>query len=123
MATTPDKKEALKLARMVKKEAKAARDHQLLIAILTSPVFQMTGTIAIAEILEKLGLLSSAWAGALEGGVIAMTGLQAVEKAGVVGAMALTGGLAGGAITGGLSNVPVIGDFSKSLFEPWTQFK
>lgn len=67
--------------------------------LIASPIVQMLGTVLIAETAEKAGILSERWAGALEGGVIAMIGLQALKDYGVLGAGALGVGLLTGSKT------------------------
>lgn len=93
-------KHAAKLERERRKTLKQQETSLLLRQIVASPAFQMVGTVAIAETLEAVGILSGRWAGALEGGVIAMTGLQALKDYGVIGAGSLGLGIGTGALLG-----------------------
>jgi len=93
-------KEDIKLAKLQLKAAKHAQDMAVVRQLVSSPVVQLVGTVAIAELLEAGGILSGKWAGALEGGVIAMVGLQALKDYGVLGAGALGLGIGAGTIAG-----------------------
>lgn len=108
-----------KLLRRQIKAAQRAQDTALLSQLLRSPMVQMIGTVAITEVLESMGILSSRWAGAVEGGVIAMTGLQALKDYGIIGAGALNLGIASGGILGSLtgdkSNLEKIGSSAQIL--------
>lgn len=97
--------EQLKMARLAAKEARRARETQLLITLLSSPAVQVVGTIALAEVLEQNGIISSAGAGIIEGGVIGMVGLQAAEKAGLAGLLAVGGGAGIGGLLGAGSGI------------------
>jgi hypothetical protein len=92
--------EAVKLAKMQLKAQREARAMGLARQVVASPVFQLVGSVAIAEILENQGILSARWAGALEGGVIAMVGLQAMKEYGVWGTLMELGGLGTGSLIG-----------------------
>lgn len=94
-------KSTMKATRIAVKAVENDRVMQIIQQLATSPMVQMVGTVAIAEVLESLGLLSSRWAGALEGGVITMVGLQALKDFGVVGAGAIAGTMGIGALSGG----------------------
>lgn len=91
-------KYAARLERERRKTIQAQELSLLLRQIVASPAFQMIGTVAIAELLEAAGVLSGRWAGAIEGGVITMTGLQALKDYGVLGAGAVGAGFAGGTL-------------------------
>lgn len=69
--------------------------------VVASPMFQILGTVAITEILENQKVLTSRWAGAVEGGVITMVGLQALKDYGVIGAAVVGGGIGLGSLTEG----------------------
>jgi hypothetical protein len=91
------------LIRMEKERRKTIREAHawdLLKTVARSPIAQMVGTVAVAEVLENEGILSGRWAGALEGGVIAMVGLQALKDYGVLGAAGLGLGIGTGSIIG-----------------------
>lgn len=90
--------EALKLAKLNLRAVKAREDALLMRQIIASPLVQIVGTVLISEAAEKCGLLSANWANALEGGVIAMIGLQALKDYGVLGPMALGLGIGAGGL-------------------------
>jgi hypothetical protein len=92
--------DALKLAKLQLKAQREAQAWATVRTAIASPVVQLVGSVAIAEILENQGILSGKWAGALEGGVIAMVGLQALKDYGVIGASALGLGITGGGLLG-----------------------
>lgn len=92
------------LAKLEKERRKTVRESQaweLAKVLVRSPMVQMVGSVAVAEVLEEVGILSGKWAGALEGGVITMVGLQALKDYGVIGAGALGLGVGLGALTEG----------------------
>lgn len=91
-----------KLLRRKLKAAARAQDTALLAQFLSSPLVQIIGSVAVTEILEEVGILSPRWAGAVEGGIIAMVGLEALKNYGVIGAGALNLGIASGGIFGSL---------------------
>lgn len=89
--------------KMMKLQIKAAKDAQqraLVFDFLRSPMVQMAGTIIAAEAAERAGIIGPNWAGAIQGGVVAMTGLQALKDYGVIGS-AYLGGIGIGAVTQG----------------------
>lgn len=92
-----------KLLKRKLKAAARAQDMAMLSQFLSSPLVQVIGSVAVTEILEEAGILSSRWAGAVEGGIIAMVGLQALKEYGVIGAGALNLGIASGGILGSLT--------------------
>jgi len=92
------------LAKLEKERRKTVREVQvweLAKTLARSPMVQMVGSVAVTELLEEAGVLSGKWAGALEGGVIAMVGLQALKEYGVIGAGALGLGIGAGTIASG----------------------
>lgn len=93
--------DSIKLAKLAAKNREKEMLYNLGMKALASPLVQMMGTVAIAEALESQGVLSARWAGALEGGIIAMTGLQALKEYGVIGASGLGLGIGVGALTEG----------------------
>lgn len=93
-------KHAAKLEKERRKTLQQQEIMLLLRQIVASPAFQMIGTVTIAELLEHYGILSGRWAGAIEGGVITMTGLQALKDYGVLGAGAVGAGFASGTLLG-----------------------
>jgi len=95
-----DSRDIVKLARIRAKEKKQARDLAAITAFISSPLVQMIGTVGLTEYLEKQEILSSRWAGAIEGGIITMVGLQALKDFGVIGGAVIGGGLGIGALFG-----------------------
>jgi len=83
MAKTSD---TLKLAKLQAKERQKDRIYGIAQRVIASPMTQVMGTVAIAEVLEKAGILSGRWAGAIEGSVLTMTFLQALKDYGTAGA-------------------------------------
>jgi len=126
MAKTSD---ALKLAKLAAKERQKDRMYGIAQRVIASPMTQVMGTVAIAELLEKGGVLSGRWAGAIEGSVLTMTFLQALKDYGVTGA-GLVGASTGlGALTEGtwegfkdlmLGGAIMGGDAPLSKFYDWT---
>lgn len=100
-----------KIRKLELQAAKRAQDMAVLQQFIASPLVQILGTVAAAEGLEHAGILSSRWAGAVEGGVITMVGLQALKDYGLLGAGSLGLGLGLGAITEG--SVDTIADSLK----------
>lgn len=100
-----DQEKAMRLLIKLEKEKgrnmDKAKAWDILRLVVASPMAQIVGTVAIAEGLEKGGILSGRWAGAIEGGVITMVGLQALKDYGILGAGILGGGLGIGALTEG----------------------
>lgn len=97
------------LVRLEKERRKTLREQaawNLAATAVRSPLVQICGTVALAEYLEYKGVLSSRWAGAIEGGVIAMVGLQALKEYGVLGAAGLGLGIGGGALFGAQQETP-----------------
>jgi len=90
----------LKLARLQMKARKQELEYSLLRQAIASPLVQMIGTVAVTEALEYAGILSGRWAGAIEGGVITMVGLQALKDYGVIGAGTLGLGMGVGSLLG-----------------------
>lgn len=88
--------DAVKLAKMAKEARREEMAWGVLRTLIASPAFQLVGTVAVAEYAEHQGWLSGRWAGALEGGVIAMVGMQAYKEMGLAGL-----GLFGSAMIGG----------------------
>ncbi len=96
--------ESIRLERERRKTLAEAQRWQFLNSLVRSPIVQLVGTVALAEYLEHQKVLSSRWAGALEGGVITMVGLQALKEYGVIGALAVGGGLGAGSAVAGMKD-------------------
>lgn len=100
-----DQEKAMRLLIKLEKEKgrniEKAKAWDIARLIIASPMAQIVGTVAIAEILEDHGILSGRWAGAIEGGVITMVGLQALKEYGVMGAGVVGLGAGTGALTEG----------------------
>lgn len=92
---------AVRLERERRKTMNQAETWALLKMLIASPLVQIVGTVALTEILESQDIISGRWAGAVEGGVISMVGLQALKDYGVIGASALGLGMGLGAVTEG----------------------
>lgn len=90
-----------KIRKLELQAQKKAQDTALLRQIVASPLVQIVGTVAVTETLESMGVLSGRWAGAVEGGIITMVGLQALKDYGVIGAGMVGAGLGLGALTEG----------------------
>jgi len=109
--------------KLVKAKAKARRQEleiqaasQLIRAVLASPLVQIIGTVVVTEAMENAGWISGRWAGAVEGGVITMVGLQALKDYGLIGAGTLGLGITAGSALGGLSETFETGtDLEKGL--------
>lgn len=99
-----DKQDVKVLVKLEKERRKTLNQVQawdLVKTLVRSPMVQMVGSVAITEVLEDADILSSRWAGAIESGVIAMVGLQALKDYGVIGAAGLGLGMGLGALTEG----------------------
>ena len=92
--------DAVKLERERRKTLRETQTMNIVNGLVRSPIVQLVGTVALAEYLESQHILSDRWAGALEGGVITMVGLQALKEFGTVGAAGLALGMGSGAIQG-----------------------
>jgi len=93
--------DAVKLAKLAKQSRQEEQLILLLRQAIASPLVQIIGTVALTEALENAGIISGRWAGAVEGGVITMVGLQALKDYGVIGAGSLGLGIGLGALTEG----------------------
>jgi len=91
-------KQDLKILKLKLKAQKEAAMLQEVGAFMRSPLVQIIGGVAVTELLEKADVLSGRWAGAIEGGIIAMIGLQALKDYGIYGASALGVGVLGGSV-------------------------
>jgi len=90
----------IKALRMLLKADKEARQSQLLVSLLGSPIIQVVGTVLACELMEKNEIIGSGWATGIETGTIALVGLHTLKNyglsgLGVVGAAGLTGGILG----------------------------
>lgn len=94
-------KEDYKIAKLQIKARKQELELAMLRQLIASPLVQIIGTVALTEGLENAGLISSRWAGAVEGGVITMVGLQALKDYGLIGAGTLGLGIGLGALSEG----------------------
>jgi len=108
--------------KILKAQAKLRRqelEYSVLKTAIASPIVQVMGTVAAAELLEKAGVLSGRWAGAIEGGVITAIFLQALKEYGIVGAGTLGLGVGIGAGSDSTS-VDISGTGEKALdFAKW----
>lgn len=93
--------EQYKIAKLALKAKREETAILLLRQLIASPLVQIIGTVALTEYLESEKVISSRWAGAVEGGVITMVGLQALKDYGVIGAGSLALGTGIGALSEG----------------------
>lgn len=93
--------EAVRLERERRKTLSQAEAWQFARTLASSPLVQILGSVALAELLERQGVLSAKWAGACEGGVIAMVGMQAYKDMGLIGSAGVLSGMGLGAASSG----------------------
>jgi len=96
----------VKIIRMLIKAQKQQNDFAAMAQLLRSPIVQMVGTVLLAELAEEAGILSPSWAGAIEGGVVTMVGLQAIKDYGLIPGGALASAMGIGALSGGGDELP-----------------
>lgn len=111
------KTEAVRLAEIQRDIARDKFLSDIGRAIIISPMFQMAGSIVLTEYAEHEGWLSPRWSAAIETGVIAMVGLQALKDTGILGAAGILGSMGLGADLFGGAGGP-LGTIGKYLTFP-----
>lgn len=93
----------VKIVKLLLKAEQKRADTLLIRQLIASPLVQMIGTVFAAELAEEAGLITDTWSGAIEGGMLAMVGLQAIKDYGLIpgGAVASAMGLGALANTSG----------------------
>lgn len=108
----PRVKALIRLEKERRKTINQVNSWRLASDVVRSPLFQIIGGVIATETAQKYGLISGAWAGGIEGAMIAFVGAQAFKDYGTAGAAALgVGGLAGG----------ILGTFTDDFNSSWDQ--
>lgn len=93
----PRVKARIRLEKERRKTINQVASWRLAETVIRSPLFQVVAGVIATETAQKYGLISGAWAGGIEGAIIAFVGAQAYKDYGAMGAGALgIGGLLGG---------------------------